>query len=39
MSKKQFENDNFVLYATDSLNYVTYDIIRSDEFKHIIERR
>ena len=26
MEKKQFENDNFVLYAPDSLNYITNDM-------------
>ncbi len=26
MEKKQFENDNFVLYAPDSLNYITKDM-------------
>ena len=26
MQKKQFENDNFVLYAPDSLNYITNDM-------------
>ena len=26
MEKKQFENDNFVLYAPDSLNYICYDL-------------
>ena len=26
MQKKQFENDNFVLYSPDSLNYITNDL-------------
>lgn len=26
MQKKQFENDNFVLYSPDSLNYITYGL-------------
>ena len=26
MQKKQFENDNFILYAPDSLNYITNDL-------------
>ena len=26
MEKKQFENNNFVLYSPDSLNYITYDM-------------
>ena len=26
MQKKQFENDNFVLYSPDSLNYITCDL-------------
>ena len=26
MQKKQFENDSFVLYSPDSLNYITNDL-------------
>ena len=26
MMKKQFDNENFVLYSPDSLNYITYDL-------------
>ena len=26
MEKKQFENNNFVLYSPDTLNYITYDM-------------
>jgi len=35
MRKKQFENDNFVLYAPDSLNYITNDMefILNDSLK------
>lgn len=35
MSKKQFENDGFVLYAPDSLNYITNDLetILNDSLK------
>ena len=26
MEKIQFENNNFILYSPDTLNYITYDL-------------